>query len=251
MCCHGLISADRTCPGTQEHSLTASGLGKALFKALSNIENYEEKGPIARLTEAETVSSLKRLETMNSALKEMTTPSTVSHRWKCQDCGTPGEAGTSEPDHCSDKSGKWSFYWGCCNCALDKHGWSTYESGACQQCRHRKAAGKCSQTPSTLTSVLELRAAAARNVVMYAERSVVTALATARVNVTETVKSTRIEADENTAALIDYSKRVWKISNWWRSPPQAVERGSKPKLLIVYSDTGDPSHASTKYLLLY
>jgi hypothetical protein len=36
---------------------------------------------------------------------------------------------------------------------------------------------------------------------------------------------------ENNAALVDYSKRVWKISNWWISPPQALQRSSnKPKV---------------------
>ena len=50
---------------------------------------------------------------------------------------------------------------------------------------------------------------------------------------------------ENNAALVDYSKRVWKISNWWISPPQALQRSSnKPKLLIVYSDTGGGHKAS-------
>jgi hypothetical protein len=39
------------------------------------------------------------------------------HSWTCQDCGIEGVAGTSDPAMCADKSGKWPFYWGCCNCA--------------------------------------------------------------------------------------------------------------------------------------
>mmetsp|Transcript_23217 Transcript_23217/g.37269 ORF Transcript_23217/g.37269 Transcript_23217/m.37269 type:complete len:711 (-) Transcript_23217:228-2360(-) len=62
--------------------------------------------------------------------------------------------------------------------------------------------------------------------------------------VSETVQNTRAQTTENTTAFVDYSKRVWKISNWWRSPPQAVSRGSRPKLLIVYSDTGGGHKAS-------
>ena len=57
-------------------------------------------------------------------------------------------------------------------------------------------------------------------------------------------KRTSAQTNETTTALVDYSKRVWKISNWWRSPPQAVGRSSKPKLLIVYSDTGGGHKAS-------
>ena len=46
------------------------------------------------------------------------------------------------------------------------------------------------------------------------------------------------------AALTNYVQRVWRISNWWRSPPQSNRPTNpdgthvRPKLLIVYSDTG-------------
>jgi len=65
-----------------------------------------------------------------------------------------------------------------------------------------------------------------------------------QVQMSDAVQSTRSQTKENTTAFVDYSKRVWKISNWWRSPPQAVARGSKPKLLIAYSDTGGGHKAS-------
>ena len=54
----------------------------------------------------------------------------------------------------------------------------------------------------------------------------------------------------NTAALSNYAARVWRISNWWRSPPQSNRPTNpdgtyvKPKLLIVYSDTGGGHKAS-------
>ena len=62
--------------------------------------------------------------------------------------------------------------------------------------------------------------------------------------VSDGLQSTHAKTKENTTALVDYSKRVWKISNWWRSPPQTVRSSSKPKLLIVYSDTGGGHKAS-------
>ena len=65
----------------------------------------------------------------------------VVHSWSCQDCGIQGQGGTADPAKCSDASGKWSFYWGCCNCAKDKHGWECFEADGCPQCQARRAAG--------------------------------------------------------------------------------------------------------------
>ena len=230
--------------------LTIGGLGKAVFKALSSIEPVPEGGYLAKTAEDQAKRTLKKV----ASLSEVSTRdgakagSSVQHPWTCQDCGQRGEGGTKDPDRCSDTSGKWSFYWGCCNCALDKHGWSKYESHGCPQCKDRRAAGNSGKVATAsigtrLTSVLELRAAAAQNVGKYAASSVLGAQ-TARA-LEESLHSTRAQTNENTEALIDYSKRVWKISNWWCSPPQALERSSsKPKLLIVYSDTGGGHKAS-------
>jgi len=56
-----------------------------------------------------------------------TSSTTTLYPWTCQDCGIEGLGGSEDKDKCSDVSGKWSFYWGCCNCA---EVWFA----ACQQC---------------------------------------------------------------------------------------------------------------------
>ena len=76
------------------------------------------------------------------------------------------------------------------------------------------------------------------------QKKLLTAVTKTQERVSDGWQTTRAQTKESTTALVDYSKRVWKISNWWRSPPQAVARGSKPKLLIVYSDTGGGHKAS-------
>ena len=73
--------------------------------------------------------------------------------------------------------------------------------------------------------------------------------------VLNTLLSTQAQTRANTAALKDYAKRVWKISNWWRSPPQcnrpttAEGKYIKPKVLIVYSDTGGGHKASANAII--
>jgi len=59
--------------------------------------------------------------------------SSVVHSWTCQDCGIEGYGGTNDNTKCADASGKWSFYWGCCNCAKDKHSWTGQGCGHCNE----------------------------------------------------------------------------------------------------------------------
>ena len=62
--------------------------------------------------------------------------------------------------------------------------------------------------------------------------------------VLNTLESSKAQTTANTAALTNYAARAWRISQWWRSPPQCKRAmrsdGTyiKPKLLIAYSDTG-------------
>jgi hypothetical protein len=88
-----------------------------------------------------------------NAARNAATAGAFQASWTCQDCGIKGEAGADDPDQCSDRSGKWNLYWGCCNCALDKHGWSKFEDAACLQCRARRAAGVQASSPSAAGEV--------------------------------------------------------------------------------------------------
>ena len=115
--------------------LTLSTLGKAVFKALSSVEPATEDGYLAKTAEAHAKNTLKTVASLGniSGAAKARVKDSVHHAWRCQDCGVRGEGGTKNPKMCSDTSGKWTFYWGCCNCALDKHGWSKYESHGCKQ----------------------------------------------------------------------------------------------------------------------
>ena len=91
-----------------------------------------------------------------NAARNAATAGAFQTPWTCQDCGIKGVGGTDDPDQCSDASGKWNLYWGCCNCALDKHAWSKYEDAACLQCRARRAAGVRASPPSATGRVTGL-----------------------------------------------------------------------------------------------
>ena len=128
------------CEKETEHRLPAE---KAAVSALTEMRRFHEDWmSFLDNFDKQLVHGNKQLQSVAAKSSSWYGFPQVQHTWTCQDCGLRGEGGSKDPDRCSDTSGKWSFYWGCCNCALDKHGWSKYESHGCPQCKERRASEK-------------------------------------------------------------------------------------------------------------